>query len=132
VLAGPGSGKTKTLTTKMARMLSRGRTAEPREAWPASLTTTSARGSWKARLAALGVEPGGRVFVGTVHSFSLTQIVLPYAKVAGLELAGRTSSVATRAERQAALAEAVRPHGGLAPETRRTGSSGSATIAVRS
>jgi superfamily I DNA/RNA helicase len=34
----------------------------------------------------LAVEPGGRLFVGTVHSFSLTQIVLPYAKTAKLGL----------------------------------------------
>lgn len=58
------------------------------------------------RLASLGVEPSGRVFVGTVHSFSLTQIVLPYAKVAGMGLP-EGFAVATRAERQAALTEAL-------------------------
>jgi hypothetical protein len=46
------------------------------------------------------------VFVGTVHSFSLTQIVLPYAKVAGMELP-EGFGVATRAERQAALSRAL-------------------------
>lgn len=58
------------------------------------------------RLAALGVQAGGRVFVGTVHSFSLTQIVLPYAKVAGLDLP-EDFGVATRAECQAALVAAL-------------------------
>lgn len=58
------------------------------------------------RLATLGVEPGGRVFVGTVHSFSLTQIVLPYAKVAGLSLP-EAFGVATRAERRTALSAAA-------------------------
>lgn len=38
------------------------------------------------RLATLGVGGERRVFVGTVHSFSLTQVVLPYADVAGLGL----------------------------------------------
>ena len=33
-----------------------------------------------------GVEAGERVFIGTMHSFSLPQIILPYAKVAGLGL----------------------------------------------
>lgn len=58
------------------------------------------------RLAVLGVEAGGRVFIGTVHSFSLTQILLPYAKVAGLELPDGFG-VATRAECHAALTDAV-------------------------
>lgn len=104
VLAGPGSGKTKTLTTKMARMLSED-VQEPRGVACITYNNECAR-ELEGRLAALGVEPGGRVFVGTVHSFSLTQIVLPYAKVAGLELP-EGFGVATRVERQAALAEAV-------------------------
>ena len=54
------------------------------------------------RLEALGIEPGGRVFTGTVHSFSLTQILLPYAKVAGLGLPDGFS-VATRWQTRAAL-----------------------------
>jgi DNA helicase-2/ATP-dependent DNA helicase PcrA len=40
----------------------------------------------ESRLQALGVESRGRVFIGTAHSFALTQIVLPYAKTAGLGL----------------------------------------------
>jgi DNA helicase-2/ATP-dependent DNA helicase PcrA len=58
------------------------------------------------RLAALGVEQDRRIFIGTVHSFSLTQIILPYAQTAGLGLPA-SFAVATRAERQAALAEAL-------------------------
>jgi DNA helicase-2/ATP-dependent DNA helicase PcrA len=57
------------------------------------------------RLDALGIQPGGRVFIGTVHSFSLTQIVLPYAKVAGLGLP-EEFSVATKQERAIALENA--------------------------
>ncbi len=104
VLAGPGSGKTKTLTTKMARILAED-VHEPRGVACITYNNECAR-ELEDRLAALGVEPGGRVFVGTVHSFSLTQIVLPYAKVAGLGLP-ESFGVATRAERQEALAEAV-------------------------
>ena len=47
------------------------------------------------------LKSGGRVFVGTVHSFSLTQIILPYAKVAGLGLP-QDFGVATWVERQTA------------------------------
>ena len=104
VLAGPGSGKTKTLTTKMARMLAED-VHEPRGVACITYNNECAR-ELEDRLAALGVESGGRVFVGTVHSFSLSQIVLPYAKVAGLGLP-EGFGVATRADRQEALAEAV-------------------------
>lgn len=54
------------------------------------------------RLDALGIEPGGRVFIGTVHSFSLTQIILPYAKSARLNLP-EDFRVATHQEQRVAL-----------------------------
>ena len=57
------------------------------------------------RLDGLGIAPGGRVFIGTVHSFSLTQILLPYAKVAGLGLPD-DFQVATRRQTRAALENA--------------------------
>ncbi len=104
VLAGPGSGKTKTLTAKMARILAED-VHEPRGVACITYNNECAR-ELEERLASLGVEPSGRVFVGTVHSFSLTQIVLPYAKVAGMELP-EEFGVATRAERQAALSKAL-------------------------
>jgi DNA helicase-2/ATP-dependent DNA helicase PcrA len=104
VLAGPGSGKTKTLTAKMARMLVEDAHA-PRGIACITYNNECAR-ELEDRLAALGVGHNRRVFIGTVHSFSLTQIILPYAKTAGLGLP-TNFAVATRAERQAALAEAV-------------------------
>lgn len=104
VLAGPGSGKTKTLTAKMARLLSEDVQA-PRGVACITYNNECAR-ELEDRLAALGVQAAGRVFVGTVHSFSLTQIVLPYAKVAGLGLP-EGFGVATRAECQAALVAAL-------------------------
>ncbi|WP_084560410.1 ATP-dependent helicase [Duganella sacchari] len=104
VLAGPGSGKTKTLTTKMARMLAED-VHTPRGIACITYNNECAR-ELEDRLAALGVEQDRRIFIGTVHSFSLTQIILPYAQTAGLGLPA-SFAVATRAERQAALAEAL-------------------------
>lgn len=103
LLAGPGSGKTKTLTLKLARMLAED-VKEPRGIACITYNNECAR-ELEERLEALGVEAGKRVFIGTVHSFSLTQIVLPYAKVARMGLPD-DFQVATRAERALALERA--------------------------
>lgn len=103
MLAGPGSGKTKTLTIKLARMLSED-IEEPRGAACITYNNECAR-ELETRLDGLGVEAGRRVFIGTVHSFSLTQIVMPYAKSAGLGLPDGFR-VATQYEQRGALEQA--------------------------
>ncbi len=103
MLAGPGSGKTKTLTLKMARMLAEA-VQEPRGIACITYNNECAR-ELETRLSDLEVEPGGRVFIGTVHSFSLTQIILPYAKTARMGLPD-DFRVATRKERAVALERA--------------------------
>lgn len=104
LLAGPGSGKTKTLTIKLARMLSED-VDVPRGLACITYNTECAR-ELETRLEALGIEAGGRVFIGTVHSFSLTQVLLPYAKVVGLGLPD-DFSVATQQQARGAFERAV-------------------------
>ncbi len=82
ILAGPGSGKTKTLTIKLARMLAEDIQA-PRGIACITFNNQCAR-ELKKRLSDLGIEDGRRVSIGTVHSFCLKHIVLPYAKLARL------------------------------------------------
>lgn len=84
VLAGPGSGKTKTLTIKLARMLAE-HVQEPRGVACITYNNECAR-ELERRLDALGISSDKRIFIGTVHSFSLTQVLLPYAKTANLGL----------------------------------------------
>ena len=48
------------------------------------------------------MESQDRVFIGTVHSFALTQIILPYTKTAGIDLPG-SFRVATQAQQEAAF-----------------------------
>ncbi|OTA18056.1 ATP-dependent DNA helicase UvrD [Xenorhabdus vietnamensis] len=78
VLAGPGSGKTKTLTITMARLLS-DEVKEPRGV--ACITYNNECSlELESRLVKLGITTNERVFIGTVHSFALTQIISPYAR----------------------------------------------------
>lgn len=78
VLAGPGSGKTKTLTTAMARALLED-VPEPRGVACITYNNECAI-ELEARLSALGIRGNECSFIGTVHSFALTQIIIPYAR----------------------------------------------------
>lgn len=84
VLAGPGSGKTKTLTIKMARMLAQD-VLSPRGIACVTYNSECAR-ELRRRLDHLGVGDGDNVFVGTVHSFCLKNVLIPYGRLAGLRL----------------------------------------------
>lgn len=104
VLAGPGSGKTKTLTVKMARMLVED-VRPPRGIACITYNNQCAK-ELRRRLGSLGIEDGRRATIGTLHSFCLKHIVLPYAKLAELQVPDPLN-VATGEERDECLAEAV-------------------------
>lgn len=103
VLAGPGSGKTKTLTTAMARALIED-VVDPRGV--ACITySNECVAELETRLAKLGIGPGDRVFIGTVHGFALSQVVSPYARCVPVGLPA-DFKVATRAQSRAAVESA--------------------------
>ena len=84
VLAGPGSGKTKTLVTKLARVMAED-VRSPQGVACITFSNEAARELIR-RLRKLGLEQSPRLFVGTVHSFCLLHLLLPFAQLAGLEL----------------------------------------------
>ena len=84
-LAGPGSGKTKVLTTKLARIMSED-VEDPRGVACMTYSSECAR-ELKRRIAKLGILSSRRTFIGTVHSFCFQHIVRPFAHLGGLQIA---------------------------------------------
>ncbi len=118
VLAGPGSGKTKTMTIKMARMLAED--VQPPRGIACITYNSECAGELRRRLERLGVRESRNVFIGTIHSFCLKHVVLPYARLAGLDLADQLA-VAVPSEQDRAFEEAfVDVHRGTPPPGWRT------------
>ncbi len=84
VLAGPGSGKTKTLTTKLSRMLQED-VHSPRGIACLTYNNECAR-ELKRRLEALGTITHRNAFVGTVHSFCMVNVIAPYGRLTSLNI----------------------------------------------
>jgi DNA helicase-2/ATP-dependent DNA helicase PcrA len=115
VLAGPGSGKTKVLTTKVARMLAED-VQPPRGIACITYSSECAR-ELERRLRAIGVPSSSHLFVGTVHSFCLKAVVQPFAQLAGERLT-MPLRVATDSEKTGALQDALSKHVGDEPPSR--------------
>jgi DNA helicase-2/ATP-dependent DNA helicase PcrA len=84
VLAGPGSGKTKTLVLKLARILAEDVRA-PRGAACITYSQECARELTR-RLERLGLREASNLFIGTVHGFCLRHLLMPYGRLADLPI----------------------------------------------
>ena len=82
ILAGPGSGKTKTITIKIARLLEE-ELRRPQRLACITYSNECVR-ELRGRLNSLGCDDWTRILVSTIHSFALTEIVIPYASMAGI------------------------------------------------
>jgi DNA helicase II / ATP-dependent DNA helicase PcrA len=94
VLAGPGSGKTKTLVLKLARILAEDVRA-PRGVACITYSQECAR-ELARRLERLGLRDAPNLFVGTVHGFCLRHLLMPYARLAGLSIPDPITVATTR------------------------------------
>jgi DNA helicase-2/ATP-dependent DNA helicase PcrA len=77
VLAGPGSGKTATLAVKAAQLLAE--VVRAPQALACITYNNDAVQEIRLRMAELGLYPGRRLFLGSVHSFCLNCVLRPYA-----------------------------------------------------
>ncbi len=108
VIAGPGSGKTRVVTVKIARILDQ----DVRAPQGIACITYSNEcvNELYSRLGDLGVLGADNLFVGTVHSFCLRHLVIPFAQASGLEIPSPLSIASPREQgvvANAALAQAV-------------------------
>ena len=76
VLAGPGSGKTRVLVAKVARLLTQ-KANGPRGVACITFNHEAVR-EMRKRLGELGLKPNKGLFIGTVHSFCLACVVAPF------------------------------------------------------
>lgn len=84
VLAGPGSGKTKTLVLKLARIMAEDVRA-PRGVACITYSQECARELTR-RLERLGLREAPNLFIGTIHGFCLRHLLMPYGQLARLPL----------------------------------------------
>jgi len=84
VLAGPGSGKTYTLIHKLSKVL-REDVFPPRRTACITYNKQCVR-DIKRQLHHLGLRESKRIFIGTIHSFCLKHIILPFGHLAMVEI----------------------------------------------
>lgn len=79
VLAGPGSGKTATLSLKLLRLLELN--IHPPQGLACLTFNNEAVREFRNRLRLLGLPKRPNIFLGTVHSFCLSAVIKPFAKL---------------------------------------------------
>jgi len=79
VIAGPGSGKTSVLTLKVLRLLEND-IRDPQGIGCITYSREAAR-EIRERLQLLGYKSHGNSFFGTVHSFCIAEVLIPFAKL---------------------------------------------------
>lgn len=99
VLAGPGSGKTKILVARVARLLSQ-RAIGPRGIACVTFSNEAVR-EIRLRLAQLGNTQSRRLFIGTVHSFCLSCVVAPFGHLFRTDLPAQLRIASTSEQREA-------------------------------
>jgi DNA helicase-2/ATP-dependent DNA helicase PcrA len=112
VIAPPGSGKTKLLTTRLAYDLA---SKIPKPHGAACITLTNAAADeLRRRVEMLGVEDRPNLFVGTVHSFALRKVIEPFSGVVDRPELAHISIASERQCAQAydeAMREVLGPYG---------------------
>lgn len=79
VIAGPGTGKTRTLVFKAAKLLNE--TIHPPRGLACVTYAHSMAEELRQRLFELGVYKRRNVFIGTLHGFSLSNILIPFGRL---------------------------------------------------
>lgn len=105
VLAPPGSGKTKLLTTKAVWLANNA--IAPGRGLACITLTNPAAAELRTRIRRLGQPMGRTVTIGTVHSFAWSNVIRPFASAAGFPEWSRYT-LAPRQQANAALREAIR------------------------
>lgn len=94
VLAGPGSGKSKVLTLKLARILNED-IETPQGVACLTYNKECAR-ELKDKLRNLGILESSSIFVDTVHSFCLNHIIRPYKHLVSTNLPNQIKVATSR------------------------------------
>lgn len=103
VLAGPGSGKTRTLVARVGYLLEMGKSSSRGVA--AITYTNHAAREISERLARLGISASGRLTAGTLHSWCLSNILRPYSTLVGRRHPNRLTALDDKSKEWANLLE---------------------------